>query len=128
MDEPHNFHYVVTEVEETVTGIGRDELVAALRLENIIARRYFHPGCHRMEPYAHLFPQAHHTLANTEALSRRVMILPTGQAINEADIGRLVARIAAIVRQASEVRRALGQCDDPRLPYFARPQTLVSPR
>jgi dTDP-4-amino-4,6-dideoxygalactose transaminase len=118
-DEPHNYHYVVTEVDEYVLGMSRDELVAALRLENVIARRYFYPGCHRMQPYAGLFPLAGRTLPNTEALSTRVMILPTGKAVTEADIGLLVARIAAILRQPREVREALRQCTDSRLPHFA---------
>ena len=29
----------------------RDDLVAALHAENVLARRYFYPGCHRLEPY-----------------------------------------------------------------------------
>ncbi|NND91683.1 MAG: dTDP-4-dehydro-6-deoxyglucose aminotransferase [Granulosicoccus sp.] len=120
MEDPHNYHYVVTEIDESVTGLSRDELVAALRLENVIARRYFYPGCHRMEPYSSLFPQARHTLPVTEEISRRVIILPTGQTVNEADIGRLVGRIAAIVRRAREVRQALAECEDRRIPSFTR--------
>jgi dTDP-4-amino-4,6-dideoxygalactose transaminase len=119
MSEPHNYHYVVTEVDEYLVGMSRDELVAALRMENIIARRYFYPGCHRMEPYAGLFPLAGRTLPNTETLTRKVMILPTGQAVEEQDIGLLVARIAAILRQPDAVRDALRHCTDPRLPRFA---------
>ncbi len=118
-EEPHNYHYVVTEVDEYLVGMSRDELVAALRLENIIARRYFYPGCHRMQPYAGLFPLAGRTLPNTEALARRVMILPTGQAMTEDDIGLLVARIAAILRQPEAVREALRNCTDSRLPPFS---------
>lgn len=118
-DESHNYHYVVTEVDECLIGMSRDDLVAALRLENIIARRYFYPGCHRMQPYAGLFPLAGRTLPNTEALASRVMILPTGQALTEDDIGLLVARIAAILRQPEAVREALRYCTDSRLPLFS---------
>lgn len=124
MQDSHNYHYVVTEVDESVAGMSRDELVAALRLENIIARRYFYPGCHRMEPYAGLFPRAGRALPNTEALVQRVMILPTGQSVSEADIGLLVSRIAAILRQPDAVRDALRQCNDPRLPPFAGKQSV----
>ena len=119
MRDRHNFHYVVTEIDESVAGISRDELVAALRLENIIARRYFYPGCHRMNPYAGLFPQAHQTLANTEEISRKVMVLPTGRSVNESDIRRVVECIAAIVSRPEQVRQALSTCEDPRLPHFS---------
>ena len=29
----------------------RDEIVEALHAENVIARKYYWPGCRRMEPY-----------------------------------------------------------------------------
>ena len=114
----HNHHYVVTEVDGRIAGLSRDELVAALRFENVIARRYFHPGCHRMDPYAGLFPQAALTLPVTEALARRVMVLPTGLSVGPDDIARLTGRIAAAVRRADEVRAALRTSRDPRRPDF----------
>src|SRR5207253_2999839 len=45
---PHNYQYLVVEIDEEVTGIGRDELIKVLHAENVVARRYFYPGCHRM--------------------------------------------------------------------------------
>ena len=118
-NELHNYHYVVTEVDEEA-GLTRDELVAALRLENVFARRYFHPGCHRMEPYLRMDPDAGRTLAVTEALSDRVMVLPTGTSMSVADCGLLAQRIRAIVGRSAEVRRALRACEDERLPPFYR--------
>jgi dTDP-4-amino-4,6-dideoxygalactose transaminase len=120
MDQRHNFHYIVTEVDEAEAGLSRDELVAALRLENVFARRYFYPGCHRMQPYAGLFPQAGRTLPVTEEVAKRVMVLPTGLALSEADVQRLTTRIDSIVRQAPAVRAALSECRDPRMPSFLR--------
>src|SRR5438874_10904919 len=49
--ERRNYQYVVVEVDASVAGITRDELVKVLHAENVIARRYFYPGVHRMEPY-----------------------------------------------------------------------------
>ena len=46
--ERQNYHYVVAEVASSSL---RDDLIAALHAENVLARRYFAPGCHRMEPY-----------------------------------------------------------------------------
>src|SRR5919201_6342915 len=45
-----NYQYVVVEIDETVTGISRDKVMDILWSENVLARRYFYPGCHRMEP------------------------------------------------------------------------------
>lgn len=117
-NEYHNYHYVVVEIDEDLAGLARDELVAALRLENVYARRYFYPGCHRMQPYAGLFPQAGLTLPVTEKIARRVLVLPTGLSITEESVARLTSRIASILRQAEEVRKALALCRDPRMPAF----------
>lgn len=118
-NQQHNFQYIVVEVDADLAGLTRDDIVAALRLENICARRYFYPGCHRMEPYVGLSPRAGQTLPVTERLTARVMALPTGTAISTNDVRRICQRIAAIVRCADAVREALPDCDDPRLPDFA---------
>ncbi len=122
----HSYQYIVTEVDPTIVGATRDELVAALRLENVYARRYFYPGCHRMQPYAGLSQRAGLTLPVTEAVAERVMILPTGMAVTSQDVDRLCSRIASIVRQAPAVCTAIRQCKDPRLPYFAQKDANTS--
>ena len=50
-DEKCNYQYVVLEIDEARTIVTRDELMEILHKENVLARRYFYPGCHRMEPY-----------------------------------------------------------------------------
>ena len=75
--ESCNWQYVVVEVDESA-GLTRDELQAVLWAENVLARRYFFPGCHRMEPYRTLFPDAAERLPETERLVQRVLALPTG--------------------------------------------------
>jgi dTDP-4-amino-4,6-dideoxygalactose transaminase len=64
--EQCNYQYVVLEVDEAVTQISRNELVKILWAENVLARRYFYPGCHRMEPYRSYFPHAGLLLPETE--------------------------------------------------------------
>ena len=66
------------EIDESLTGISRDEIVMALHAENVLARRYFYPGCHRAEPYRSDYPDAGNHLPLTEQLTQRVMTLPTG--------------------------------------------------
>jgi dTDP-4-amino-4,6-dideoxygalactose transaminase len=98
-----NFQYIVIEVEERVTEIDRDQIVQALHAENILARRYFYPGCHRMEPYRSFFPHAGLLLPETERLANRIVVLPSGTAIGEDE----VSGICQVVRLATANGRAL---------------------
>jgi dTDP-4-amino-4,6-dideoxygalactose transaminase len=93
-----NYQYVVLEIDERETRIGRDELLQILWAENVIARRYFYPGVHRMEPYRTLYPTAAGALPATERLSARVLLLPTGTAVDE----EMVLSICRIIRLAVE--------------------------
>ncbi len=91
-----NYQYVVAEVDEAEAGISRDGLVRILNAENVVARRYFWPGCHRMEPYRSLYPHWRFLLPVTEQVAARVMVLPTGTAVGADEIGM----ICGIVRHA----------------------------
>ena len=79
--EKNNYQYVVVEVDHKVCPRNRDEIVEELHKKNIIARKYFWPGCHRMEPYRSLQPNAGLLLKETENISVRVIVLPTGQTV-----------------------------------------------
>lgn len=98
-----NFHYIVVEFHEPETHIGRDALVDILHAENIRARRYFYPGCHRMEPYRSSFPDAGRLLPETEKLVERVIVLPTGTAVGPDEIDRICQIIRFVVAHAREV-------------------------
>lgn len=75
-----NYQYVVVEVDSAF-GASRDDVVAALQAENILARKYFWPGCHRMQPYRDLYPHAGLLLPNTESVAARVVVLPSGPSL-----------------------------------------------
>jgi dTDP-4-amino-4,6-dideoxygalactose transaminase len=79
-----NHQYVVIELAPEVVRF-RNRLVADLHSENVRARRYFWPGCHRMEPYRTLFPRAGDHLPNTRIVADRVVVLPTGTAVTADD-------------------------------------------
>ena len=53
-----NYQYVVLEVDESAPACRATSCCDVLWAENVLARRYFFPGCHRMEPYRSLFPDA----------------------------------------------------------------------
>lgn len=99
-DERQNYHYVVTEVDDPRL---RDDLVAVLHAENVLARRYFAPGCHRIQPYS----RDPVRLPATEALSDRVLVLPTGTATSDRDIATICAIIRLAVEHASALRERL---------------------
>jgi dTDP-4-amino-4,6-dideoxygalactose transaminase len=105
--ERSNHQYVVLEVEEAEAGLTRDELHQVLQAEQVMARRYFYPGCHRMEPYRSYFPQAGLVLPETERLTRRVLTLPTGTAVDAEIVGRVCDVIRLAVRHAPQVRQRL---------------------
>lgn len=93
--ERNNYQYVVIEVDEMRFRRTRDELVELLHAENVVARKYFWPGCHRMQPYAYEQPDAALKLPETEKVAARVIVLPTGQAIDD----EIICRICAIIKR-----------------------------
>ncbi|HKU74696.1 MAG TPA: aminotransferase class I/II-fold pyridoxal phosphate-dependent enzyme [Pyrinomonadaceae bacterium] len=106
-NERSNYQYVVLEVDESKCGVTRDELLQILHAENVLARRYFYPGCHKMEPYKSLYPDAHLSLPETEFVAARVLTLPTGQAITPEIIRGVCMIIATVLHNAIEVRKRL---------------------
>lgn len=97
--ERHNHQYIVVEIDAEAAGVTRDALVAALRGANVLARRYFHPGCHRVEPYRSRTAAAAAPLPVTELLSERVLCLPTGASVGEAEVDAIAALIRAALRR-----------------------------
>ena len=83
--ERNNFQYIVLEVLPDFPS-SRDHVVAALHAENVLARRYFWPGCHNMQPYRSYYPNAGLVLPWTNEVAARVVVLPTGSAVQTQDI------------------------------------------
>jgi len=98
--EQNNYQYVVLLVNVDCP-VRRDAIVTALHAENILARKYFWPGCHQMKPYKELFPHAGLVLPNTIDVAEQVIVLPTGTALPShavdviADTLRVLTRTAA---------------------------------
>ncbi|HZE88230.1 MAG TPA: DegT/DnrJ/EryC1/StrS family aminotransferase, partial [Verrucomicrobiae bacterium] len=98
--EAGNFQYIVAEVDARRFGLGRDDLVAVLHAENVLARRYFHPGCHRMAPYADDVSRARRRLPATERLTERLVCFPNGQDVAAGDIA-VISRVVALAAAAA---------------------------
>jgi len=106
-NECSNYQYVIVEVDQALTGISRDDLVRVLHAENVLARRYFYPGCHQMEPYRSQFPHAGLHLPETERLTHRVMSLPTGTAVGLPEINRVCELVRFAIAHGPELSSRL---------------------
>lgn len=105
--EKYNYQYVVLEIDSQKAGLTRDELVTILHAENILARRYFFPGCHQMEPYRSYFPHSGLLLPQTERLTQRVLCLPTGTAVGEMEIRQICELIRLALENGAEIKSKL---------------------
>jgi dTDP-4-amino-4,6-dideoxygalactose transaminase len=105
--EKWNYQYVVLDIDESRTIVTRDELIEILHRENVLARRYFYPGCHRMEPYRSAFPEAGLRLPETERLANRVLCLPTGTAVEESEISIITGTLRLVLEHRDEIKRRL---------------------
>lgn len=99
-EERNNYQYVVVEVDSDLPLGTRDHIVKSLHANGIIARRYFWPGCHRMEPYRSRQPQTETLLPHTEEIAGRVIVLPTGQAVDDVAIRRICEMIDHALSQS----------------------------
>lgn len=101
--EDSNYQYVILEIDETETGISRDQLMKILHSEGVLARRYFYPGCHRMEPYRSSSPHAGLLLPETERVLERVLSLPTGDTVGSDEISAICQIIMYVIDHSEEV-------------------------
>jgi dTDP-4-amino-4,6-dideoxygalactose transaminase len=109
LDSPdnRNYQYIVTTVDEAATGISRDELLKVLQAENILAKRYFYPGCHRMISPPSETATASPDLPVTEELLRTVLVLPGGASISSDAIRGACAILRLAVENGTQITNAL---------------------
>lgn len=112
--EQCNYQYIVAEVDSSLARVTRDELLEILWAENVLARRYFYPGCHRMEPYRSYFPHAGLLLPETERLADRVLVLPSGTAVGSQEIASICEIIRTVVfsRRESPIDSVHGEVEE----------------
>jgi dTDP-4-amino-4,6-dideoxygalactose transaminase len=111
-----NYQYVIVELDASIAQVSRDQLVEVLHAENVLARRYFYPGCHSMEPYRSYFPQARLLLPETERLTRRVISLPTGTAVTPAQVSVICQIVRLVVENGPQVAQRLASLKAARAP------------
>jgi len=105
--ELNNYQYVIARVDARQAGLTRDEVIAALRAENVLTRPYFNPPCHRLHPYAQANDSPDRRLPVSEALSAQVLAFPTGTGVSSEEVSTICALVRTICAQAPAVREAL---------------------
>lgn len=105
--QSQNYQYVVLDIDAATCPLTRDQFVQVLHAHNVLARRYFFPGVHRMEPYRSYYPNAHLLLPVTEHVANRVVVLPTGTAITPGDIDQIGQIVRWGLEHAAELRHRL---------------------
>ncbi len=102
--ERSNYQYIVVTVDVNGMDVSRDDLISILHAENVVARRYFYPGCHRMEPCRSGVVRP---LSHTEALAECVLSLPTGVCVESGAIASISHIVRLVVAEHREVSRRL---------------------
>lgn len=102
-EDSNNYQYIVLEIDEKEFGLSRDLLLEILTKENILARRYFYPGCHNMEPYKSRYSTDENTLIETISLCNKVIILPTGTSISVNDIENMCGLILFVKQYSTNI-------------------------
>ncbi|MDY0148709.1 MAG: DegT/DnrJ/EryC1/StrS family aminotransferase [Kiritimatiellia bacterium] len=104
LDQPAtlNCQYIVATLTPDAPPFLRDLIVEALWKENVLVRKYFHPGCHHAAPYASRGTPP--TLPVTDDLCRRVLVLPTGTAVEPDQIQQLAECVRFLVEHADEIQ------------------------
>jgi dTDP-4-amino-4,6-dideoxygalactose transaminase len=105
--EKSNHQYLPLEIDPGRAGLTRDDLHAVLAAENIVARRYFYPGCHRAVPYLSMSSNGQPGLPVTERLVERVLCLPTGAAVVAEEVAQVCSIIRLALSDPAPVRRRL---------------------
>ena len=82
----------------------RDDTVALLNAEGILARAYYAPPLHR-RTYA--FPTRGHTLPVSDRLAQRFLLLPCGHFVDDEDTVRIVGFLRFLQENARDVRDRL---------------------
>lgn len=98
-----NFQYVVFNFVSQPSSITRDDLIKVLWAENVRARKYFYPGCHRMEPYRTMFPNVGTRLPVTESVASMVLLLPTGTGVSSSDIVEICRIIRYVIENGVKI-------------------------
>ena len=113
--ERRNHQHIVVRVSRTTSPLARDLLQLVLVRENVLARRYFYPGCHRMEPYRTLYAGSNLHLSNTDIVGDEVLSLPTGTGVSPPQIEAICQLIRFAMENGSAIQERLQREPSPAI-------------
>jgi dTDP-4-amino-4,6-dideoxygalactose transaminase len=108
LNQQSNHHYIIAELQDLPTN-ARDVVYQILHTEGVLARRYFFPGCHRMEPYRSQITSDEGKLIHTETLCQNVLCFPNGTSITETEVDGICELTMLILRHAAELGEFLSK-------------------
>jgi len=97
--------YMAIVVNREVFGLTADEIVEALRAENIVGRRFLDPPVHRMSYYRQRFGEV--SLPVTEFIAANAVALPLYSDMTMDEVARITAAVRQLQGAAPEVRARL---------------------
>ncbi|OGA74802.1 MAG: hypothetical protein A3G81_16760 [Betaproteobacteria bacterium RIFCSPLOWO2_12_FULL_65_14] len=103
--EGNNYQYIAVDVDEQTVGLSRDAMMELLQAENVICRRHFFPGAHRLPPLRMGIERSGRTFPHTDRLCAGSLQLPTGENVSPDAVKKTCALIRGIVKLAPEIRR-----------------------
>jgi dTDP-4-amino-4,6-dideoxygalactose transaminase len=112
--EDSNYQYASLSVDEQQTGLSRDLLLSILRAENIIARRYFHPGVHRIPPFNEAHSPLTDTFRVTDELSNSLIQLPINGETTISHCHRIIEIMGFCLDHSEEIQSKTVLLDEER--------------
>ena len=97
--------YMAFVVDREAFGLNADELVEALRADNIVGRRFLDPPVHRMSYYRQRFGDV--TLPVTEHIASNAVALPLYSDMTLDEVTRITDAVSQLQSGAREVRARL---------------------
>lgn len=97
------------EIERDAFGLSRDQFHEAMRAENIMTRKYFHPLCSDNESYRHLDSARAEVLPNATRVTGQVVSLPLYGALADDDVDAILDAIGRIRRSAPAIAKRVGE-------------------
>lgn len=102
-----NYQYVVCEIDKSLFGLSRDSLIAILKAENVIARRYFYPAAHRNIGYLDSEGKSIYSLPVTEHLCSTCIQFPVGAPVDKGTVEIICEIIERSHHHADTLKRFL---------------------
>lgn len=90
--------YYPLNIEESICGFSRDELYEALKKENIISRKYFHPACNDFEPYKDKIIITNGYEVVVDKIKKQMLCMPFHSGVTDDDISVIREVVSKLTR------------------------------